>query len=509
MPAGGTWVAQNKVRPGAYINFIYKGKQSLLTVGARGTVAVATDLPWGPDGEVIEVTADQMLTGKSLPLVGVVADDSEASLPLRLALASATKALVFKSNQGGTKASKNDATTGYTLTAKNPGTLGNGITVVILKDTPVEDSYTVNVLLDSIKKASYVVTTAEDLLNINDSFVDINSQVTENFTGDGATVKFTLGHEPESVVSVTVGGTATTAYTVSGADVTFSTAPGNGDAIVIKYIAPLAATAGITLTGGTNGTELNDFTDFFDAIKYKQYQAIAINSTESTPMTQLIQYVRDQRENQGKKIVGVVYNKDTSDYEGLISVNQGFKNDTDNVTPQLFQLYIASLSAGAAVNESLTCRVINEATEIINPISESDVDEALQSGKFILTYRQDGAVVIEKDINTLHTFTEDKGYPFSKNRVVRCLDEIGNSVALKFNQDYAGKIDNNAEGRKLFKSEIINLMDALQNMGAVQNFESDDIVIYPGDDIDSVVVDLSVQPVDAMEKLYMTVYVVA
>ncbi len=510
MPAGGTWTAQNKIRPGAYINFIYKAKQNLLTVGARGVVAVATDLSWGPDDELIELTASQMLTGKSLPLVGVVADDSSESLPLRLAFASATTAYVFKANPGGAEASIADATTGYTITAKYPGTLGNSITVVILEDTPQEDSYTVNVLVNSIKKESFVITAAESLEEIDSDYVTISADATETFTGDGATTTFTISTGASSVTDVTVDSTSVDyTYDADTGVVTLDSAPEASASIVVSYIMPLVATAGLTLSGGTNGSELQDFSDFLDALKYKTFNAIAIDSSLTAVATQLVSWVTDMRENEGKKIVGVVLNKNTADYEGIISVSQGFSNDVDTVTPQLFSLYVASLSAGAAVNESLTCREITEATEIINPLDESDIETALETGMFILTYRQDGAVVIEKDINTLQNFTDDKGYPFSKNRVVRCLDEIGNSVALKFTTNYAGKVDNNDEGRKLFKSEIINLMDTLQNMGAIQNFDPEDITVYQGDDIDNVVVDLTIQPVDAMEKLYMTVYVSA
>lgn len=506
MPAGGNWVAQNKIRPGAYINFVYKGKQNL-TIGSRGVIAVATDLAWGPDNEIIKVTANEMITGNSLPIIGVVADGNAESLPIRLALASATTALIFKANPGGNKATKTDATTGYAITAKYPGTFGNKLSVVILKDVPNEGEYTVNVLVDGVKKESFIVTSASALTEIESAYVNINSLVTFTDTGDGATTTYTLSTTPESIESVKVGDVEVTDYSLSGTTVTFTTAPSNGEDIEIKYYTKLVPTSGITLTGGTNGTELTDFSSFYEAIQYKTFQTICINSMSVTVMNSLISFVKDLRDNQGKKVVGVVYDKDNTDYEGIISVNQGFKNDVDTVTPQLFQIYVASLSAGANVNESLTCAEITEATEIINPIKESDVESALQSGKFILTYRQDGAVVIEKDINTLRTFTADKGYPFSKNRVLRCLDEIGNSICLKFNQNYAGKVDNNDENRKLFKSEIINLMVTLQNIGAIQNFESADITVYRGEDIDSVVVDLNVQPVDSMEKLYMTVFV--
>jgi 5-enolpyruvylshikimate-3-phosphate synthase len=115
---------------------------------------------------------------------------------------------------------------------------------------------------------------------------------------------------------------------------------------------------------------------------------------------------------------------------------------------------------------------------------------------------------VEQDINTLRTYGQDKSYSFSKNRVVRCLDEIGNTIYLLFNKSYAGKVDNTDQQRLNFKTQIISYINTLQNMGAVQNFSaSSDIEVNQGESIDSVVVDLSIQPVDSMEKLYMTVYV--
>ena len=46
--AGGNWTAQNKVRPGIYINFTSRGGGSL-TPGQRGTLAACKALSWGPD----------------------------------------------------------------------------------------------------------------------------------------------------------------------------------------------------------------------------------------------------------------------------------------------------------------------------------------------------------------------------------------------------------------------------------------------------------------------------
>ena len=54
--AGGSWTAQNKVRPGIYINFTSRGSRSL-SPGERGTLAGIRPLSWGPVGEIMEIDA--------------------------------------------------------------------------------------------------------------------------------------------------------------------------------------------------------------------------------------------------------------------------------------------------------------------------------------------------------------------------------------------------------------------------------------------------------------------
>ena len=56
--AGGTWSAPNKVRPGVYVNFRSEGGQSV-PLGARGTVAIAKALSWGPVGQVTPIYAGE------------------------------------------------------------------------------------------------------------------------------------------------------------------------------------------------------------------------------------------------------------------------------------------------------------------------------------------------------------------------------------------------------------------------------------------------------------------
>lgn len=450
MPAGGTWIIQDKQRPGTYVN-VKSGTPSVASFGDRGTVAIALPMSWGPSGELIELTGTDLQDGKSLPKVGCTIFDIAESLPYRVALSGCTKALLFRADAGGVEASVNISPSEIDVSAKYPGTFGNKLKVTIVTDAPAAGKSTVSVLVNDVVKESGIVNTAspEDLSTFDSEFVDfIVDELAEGPIPSGT----------------------------------------------------------FTLQSGANGTVADSiYTTFFNLLTVKQWQCLAIQSSESTVPALIKTAISSMRESLGRKVQGVVYNDTSANYEGIISVKQGFKTAVDNVSVDLFPLWVASHTAGASVDESKTAYVIPGAIEIINHIADDSIIAALKDGWFLLSYRQDGAVCVEQDINSLHTFTDERSYIFSKNRVVRCLDSISNLIAFRFNSNYAGKVDNNPIGRNLFKSEIIADMDYLQGLGAIQNFSSEDVDVLPGDTIESVVADVGIQPVDSMEKLYVTI----
>ncbi len=54
---GGTFIAQNKILPGSYINFVSASRASA-TLSDRGIVAMPLVLDWGVDGEVFRVDVE-------------------------------------------------------------------------------------------------------------------------------------------------------------------------------------------------------------------------------------------------------------------------------------------------------------------------------------------------------------------------------------------------------------------------------------------------------------------
>ena len=439
--AGGTFIAQNKIRPGAYLNFKSVGTPDV-KVGARGIVTFATELDWGAEGKLIELYSSDMTSGDSLAKVGFTAFDKSSKLA-NLALSNAYLLKLYRLNKGGAKAT---TTIGdLTVTAKYSGLFGNKIAMLIkdLKNGLFEVStYADGYAVDTQKAA-----TIADL--VSNDFVD--------FSGEGA----------------------------------------------------LTESASVLLKGGTNGEHSNgNYTEYFGLLKTTQWQTLAIVQNADEVNSLAAQFIEEMRDAEGKYVQVVLANYDDANYEGIINNVSSVVMDNETITVDEFNAYVAGITAGASLVESNTGKVVEGATSIVNPLTNDEIIAALQEGKFVLSTNQDGNIKVEKDINSLHTFTADRSYTFSKNRVIRTLDEIGTSVCGIWENTYLGKVSNNDAGRTLFKSSIINYLTELQNLGAIQNFESDKVEVIAGGDIDSVIANVAIQPVDSMEILYMTINVV-
>ena len=231
---------------------------------------------------------------------------------------------------------------------------------------------------------------------------------------------------------------------------------------------------------------------------------MAVVEDNGTIKDDVIAFIRRMRENEGKYVQAVVANHGGADYEGIINNICGAEINGVEIDATQFTAWVAGATAGAEVNESLTGKIVTDATSIINFKTSEEIVEGLANGQFLLSLNQDGAIKVEKDINSLHTFT-NKSYIFSKNRVIRELDEIGSGVASIWENTYLGKVTNDANGRTLFKSSIIDFLTELRNRGAIEEFSTDAIAVDAGDNIDAVVATLAVRPLDSMEFLYMTV----
>lgn len=450
--AGGSFQSQNKIRPGAYIKFQGVPSNDNI-VGSRGIVTMAAPVGWGPEDELIKVTVADLYSNKLEKILGFNVYSASAKL-FRAALENAHTLLVYRADKGGTKASVQiDVASNKKLkvTAKYAGTTGNNISISIKE--AYAGGYSINTFLGSTQKDSQIVADIKDLV--------ANDFVT--FEGEG-------------VIAQTVVNTL--------------------------------------LTGGTNGTPSNQmYTEYLAKLKTTQFDTLAafkIGDTELFNGGTIKEFIQEMRETRGIKCQAVINNYVAANYEGVISTyNQGVKYaDGTELTAEEFVVWMAGATAGADVTESNTYKVVANAVDVTGNVLEDDIETLITSGYIIISKRRDGAIVVEKDINTLVNLRDDVTDAFKENKVIRLLDAVANHIALDFEQNYAGKVVQDANGRALFKASIISYLTELQNSGAIINFNSStDVMVEAGEQVDAYYSEIYIQPTYSVDKLYMIVNV--
>lgn len=122
---GGTFLTQNKILPGTYINFVSVAKASA-TLSDRGIATIPLDMDWGPENQVVTVELADFL--KNSQKIFGYAYTAEKLKPMREIFKHAKTVYFFRLNASGVKAANTFAT------AKYPGTRGNDLRTVITEN---------------------------------------------------------------------------------------------------------------------------------------------------------------------------------------------------------------------------------------------------------------------------------------------------------------------------------------------------------------------------------------
>ncbi|MDL2217381.1 phage tail sheath family protein [Christensenellaceae bacterium OttesenSCG-928-M15] len=369
-----------------------------------------------------------------------------AALPVREALKYATTALIYRLNQGA----KAMTTLGsLTATAKHEGVIGNSLQVSIEAIPDIEDQYYVRTFRDGAEMDIQQGATAADIKE--------NAYIT--FSGDGA----------------------------------------------------LEANAGVTLSGGSDGTvTTQDYADALQALELQTFHSVACMTAESDVIDLMVAYAERLRAEEGKNIQAVVPNVLGINSISVLSVKNSYTlaDGTALTVPQA-TAFVAGATAGVPLSESLTNATVAGAVDVSERYTTSQMINLVRAGQIVFVPGPYGSnsVTILKDINTLITYTEEQPEVFAKNKIIRTVDAVADTIYQKGYMSYIGKTPNTDRGRMLYKSEIMTYFRELEAQEILQNVAPEDINIRRGNDIDAVVVDYAIQPVDVMEKIYNTIVV--
>lgn len=273
----------------------------------------------------------------------------------------------------------------------------------------------------------------------------------------------------------------------------------------------LAVNAGTNLMGGDNGTvTAADHVAFLSAIEPEIVHAVAAPTSDVDVRNLYVSFAKRMVNDQGKYLQAVVSRSLTADFEGVISVQNGvmLENGT-HIDSVMATAYIAGATAACPLGKSLTNAAYDGAVDVDEKYTVHEQEDFARTGQMVFIPAPIGnnRVLVQKDINTLTTFTETRTYALSKNKIIRTLFAIATEIHNRGLMYYIGKVPNNQRGRDLFKAEILSYFRELEAMEAVRDVIPEDIVVKPGKLIDAIVVDYAVRIVDVIETIYNTIVV--
>ena len=447
--AGGTWTAQNKVRPGIYINF-KTGTAPAAAPGTRGTVAIAKALSWGPVGQVMTVNAGDDLT----PYVGYAITEPQALFLREMfkgtnTTGGPTKVLLYRLATDGAASAEASIGTGgaVTVTARYPGVRGNDISVVVTDSVDDPGNFTVSTVVDGqIVDEQQVQTVAQ---------LQANSWVT--FAGNG----------------------------------------------------PLTAAAGVSLTGGADGTVLSSaYANSLEALEPYYFDILAYDGTDTTVLAAMTAFVKRMAEQAGRYTQLVAAGASGADSRFVINNKCGVVlSDGTQLTPQQVTWWLAGAEAGAQYYQPLSYSAYPDAATVTPKLTDSEISAAILAGDVVLS-EEFGQVRIETDINTLTTYTQDIGEVFHKNRTMRVCNSLANDLYREFSQNFLGHVNNDEAGRSSFKATILDYLRTMYSRGALRDRPTgDDVMVEQGSSLDSIVITIAIRIADSVEKVYVTISV--
>lgn len=152
---GGTFLTQNKVLPGAYINFISVATASA-NMSDRGYAAIGLELDWGQEGKIFEVTNGDFQKNSMKIFGHSYADDTMKGL--RDLFKNVTTLFAYRLNGGGAKAANTFATALYS------GTRGNDIKIAVQANVDDNSKFDVQTWIDGSMVDSQTVAKAAELV---------------------------------------------------------------------------------------------------------------------------------------------------------------------------------------------------------------------------------------------------------------------------------------------------------------------------------------------------------
>ena len=557
--AGGSFSSMNKVIPGIYYKISKQAvQQPLLT--ASGVLLWIGERTWGDAVE--RISLDDYSKDVCYRKTGL----SNTSKRMELFAQSCQELIAYDPREGRAKASATAFGGKVNITAAKPGSLGNSISIVIIDYSAdvAEVRTSVDGVVQHrqrVKKLGELVSNDWVIFGVEPANADVSAHSgfgTVNLTGGsdgtaaaggagGAGTKATgtlwgwgpITATPDGAagnkVAVKAEGAYDSAYRVSGTLDSTASAPVweqifEIDKSALNWDAQSSATKAAArsnkfftldadpasdakcvptslsgpqkfdLTGGADGSgggaiDLSPVED--------EYFNVVVTDDQSPEMRQQISaWIADRCDKRGRYARCLFVDKNALPDSAPDNMYLSLCVNTVNGDASLTAYALACVEAGASWNESATMSTFGLDGALDEALSDDDLETAIESGIMAIMKRIDGALCICKDINTR---AKNSSIPaqLGKNRAVRLVETLRNTLRSLWETQYAGKVHNDETGRLLWKSKVCEVLNEFVAGHGIEQYESDDIIVAAGEKSDEVIMTIPLQFIDSAELVYV------
>ena len=557
--AGGSFSSMNKVIPGIYYKISKQAvQQPLLT--ASGVLLWIGERTWGDAVE--RISLDDYSKDVCYRKTGL----SNTSKRMELFAQSCQELIAYDPREGRAKASTTAFGGKVNITAAKPGSLGNSISIVIIDYSAdvAEVRTSVDGVVQHrqrVKKLGELVSNDWVVFGVEAANADVSAHSnfgTVNLTGGsdgtaaaggagGAGTKATgtlwgwgpITATPDGAagnkVAIKAEGAYDSHYTVSGTldstasapvweqifEIDKSTLDWNGQSSATKAAArsnkfftldadpasdakcvptSLSGPQKFDLTGGADGAgggaiDLSPVED--------EYFNVVVTDDQSPEMRQQISaWIADRCDKRGRYARCLFVDKNALPDSAPDNMYLSLCVNTVNGDASLTAYALACVEAGASWNESATMSTFGLDGALDEALSDDDLETAIESGIMAIMKRIDGALCICKDINTR---AKNSSIPaqLGKNRAVRLVETLRNTLRSLWETQYAGKVHNDETGRLLWKSKVCEVLNEFVAGHGIEQYESDDIIVAAGEKSDEVIMTIPLQFIDSAELVYV------
>lgn len=556
--AGGSFSSMNKVIPGIYYKISKQAvQQPLLT--ASGVLLWIGERTWGDAVE--RISLDDYSKDVCYRKTGL----SNTSKRMELFAQSCQELIAYDPREGRAKASATAFGGKVAITAAKPGSLGNSISIVIIDYSA--DVAEVRTSVDGVvqhrqrvKKLGELVSNDWVVFGVEAANADVSAHSnfgTVNLTGgsDGTAAGGAVGAGTKATgtlwgwgpITATPDGAAgnkvavkaegdfsgsyqllgtldsTVAEPVWEAIIGFNKNALSWGAVTNEEKAAVRSNKFFTLDAdptsdaqcvstGLSGPQTFALSGGADgagggaidlSLVEDEYFNVVVTDDQSPEMRQQISaWIADRCDKRGRYARCLFVDKNALPDSAPDNMYLSLCVNTVDGNASLTAFALACVEAGASWNESTTMSTFGLDGALDEALSDEDLETAIESGIMAIMKRIDGALCICKDINTR---AKNSSIPaqLGKNRAVRLVETLRNTLRSLWETQYAGKVHNDETGRLLWKSKVCEVLNEFVAGHGIEQYESDDIIVAAGEKSDEVIMTIPLQFIDSAELVYV------